>query len=60
MVCPIPADAKQATLQRRPIYRCNNAQAEKIAEMRIAGVRVENGKLRVTIDASLSQGAFSL
>jgi Protein of unknown function (DUF1439) len=45
----------QQTLQRTPIYSFKNAQAEKIAKMGIADVKVVNGKLRVIFDPTLAQ-----
>jgi hypothetical protein len=42
-------------LQRTPIYSFKNAQAEKIAKMGIADVKVVNGKLRVIFDPTLAQ-----
>ena len=46
--------AKQS-LERTPIYSFKNAQADKIAKMGIADVRVVNGKLRVALDPTLRQ-----
>ncbi len=46
----------QASLQRTPIYSFKNAQAEKLAKMGIADVKVVDGKLRVTLDPLLAQG----
>ena len=45
----------QAALQRTPIYSFKSGQAEKIAKMGIADVRVVDGKLRVIFDPTLSQ-----
>jgi Protein of unknown function (DUF1439) len=45
----------QQTLQHTPIYSFKNAQAEKIAKMGIADVKVVNGKLRVIFDPTLAQ-----
>ncbi len=45
----------QAALQRTPIYSFKSSQAEKIAKMGIADVRVVDGKLRVIFDPTLSQ-----
>ncbi len=50
------APLMQQALQRSPIYSFKNAQAEKIARMGIADVKVQSGKLRVVLDPSLSQG----
>lgn len=47
----------QAALQRTPIYSFKNAQAEKLAKMGIADVKVVDGKLRVTLDPGLAQAA---
>jgi hypothetical protein len=47
----------QAALQRTPIYSFKSSQAEKIAKMGIADVRVVDGKLRVVFDPLLAQGA---
>lgn len=46
--------AKQ-TLERTPIYNFKSAQADKIAKMGIADVRVVAGKLRVSLDPALRQ-----
>ena len=46
--------AKQS-LERTPIYSFKNAQADKIAKMGIADVRVVDGKLRVALDPTLRQ-----
>ena len=46
--------AKQS-LERTPIYSFKNAQADKIAKMGIADVRVVDGKLRVALDPALRQ-----
>ena len=46
--------AKQS-LERTPIYSFKNSQAEKMARMGIADVKVIDGKLRVSIDPSLRQ-----
>ena len=46
--------AKQS-LERTPIYSFKNSQAEKIARMGIADVKVIDGKLRVSIDPTLGQ-----
>ena len=46
--------AKQS-LERTPIYSFKGAQAEKIARMGIADVRVVDGKLRVALDPTLRQ-----
>lgn len=46
--------AKQS-LERTPIYSFKNAQADKIAKMGIADVRVADGKLRVALDPTLRQ-----
>ena len=46
--------AKQS-LERTPIYSFKNAQADKLARMGIADVRVVDGKLRVSLDPTLSQ-----
>ena len=46
--------AKQS-LERTPIYSFKSAQADKIAKMGIADVRVVNGKLRVALDPALRQ-----
>ena len=46
--------AKQS-LERTPIYSFKSAQAEKIAKMGVADVRVVDGKLRVALDPSLRQ-----
>ena len=46
--------AKQS-LERTPIYSFKNAQADKIAKMGIADVRVVRGKLRVALDPTLRQ-----
>ena len=46
--------AKQS-LERTPIYGFKNAQADKIARMGIADVRVVDGKLRVALDPTLRQ-----
>jgi hypothetical protein len=45
----------QLALQRTPIYSFKNGQAEKLAKMGIADVRVVDGKLRVTLDPTLAQ-----
>ncbi len=45
----------QVALQRTPIYSFENGQAEKLAKMGIADVRVVDGKLRVTLDPALAQ-----
>jgi Protein of unknown function (DUF1439) len=45
----------QLALQRTPIYSFKNGQAEKLAKMGIADVRVVDGKLRVTLDPALAQ-----
>jgi Protein of unknown function (DUF1439) len=45
----------QAALQRTPIYSFKSGQAEKIAKMGIADVKVVDGKLRVIFDPTLSQ-----
>jgi hypothetical protein len=45
----------QAALQRTPIYSFKSGQAEKIAKMGIADVKVVDGKLRVVFDPTLSQ-----
>ena len=45
----------QAALQRTPIYSFKSGQAEKIAKMGVADVRVVDGKLRVIFDPTLSQ-----
>ncbi len=50
------APLMQQALQRSPIYSFKNAQTEKIARMGIADVKVQDGKLRVVLDPSLSQG----
>jgi Protein of unknown function (DUF1439) len=47
----------QLTLERTPIYSFKNANAEKIAKMGIADVKVVDGKLRVIFDPTLAQGA---
>jgi hypothetical protein len=47
----------QQTLQRTPIYSFKNAQAEKIAKMGIADVKVVDGKLRVVFDPALAQAS---
>lgn len=47
----------QLTLERTPIYSFKNANAEKIAKMGIADVKVVNGKLRVIFDPTLAQAA---
>jgi Protein of unknown function (DUF1439) len=47
----------QQTLQRIPIYSFKNAQAEKIAKMGIADVKVVDGKLRVVFDPALAQAS---
>lgn len=49
------APLMQQALQRSPIYSFKNAQAEKIARMGIADVKVQGGKLRVVLDPALSQ-----
>ena len=49
----------QAALQRTPIYSFKSSQAEKIAKMGIADVKVVDGKLRVVFDPTLAQGAPS-
>ena len=46
--------AKQS-LERTPIYSFKSAQADKIAKMGIADVRVVDGKLRVALDPTLRQ-----
>lgn len=46
----------QAALQRTPIYSFKSSQAEKIAKMGIADVKVIDGKLRVIFDPTLAQG----
>jgi Protein of unknown function (DUF1439) len=51
------APLMQQALQRAPIYTFKNAQLEKIARMGIADVKVVGGKLQVTIDPALAQGA---
>lgn len=45
----------QLTLQRTPIYSFKNSNAEKIAKMGIADVKVVGGKLRVILDPTLAQ-----
>jgi hypothetical protein len=45
----------QLALQRTPIYSFKNGQADKLAKMGIADVRVVDGKLRVTLDPALAQ-----
>ena len=45
----------QQSLERTPIYSFKNAQADKIAKMGIADVRVVGGKLRVALDPALRQ-----
>jgi Protein of unknown function (DUF1439) len=45
----------QITLQRTPIYSFKNGNAEKIAKMGIADVKVVGGKLRVILDPTLAQ-----
>ena len=45
----------QLALQRTPIYSFKSGQAEKLAKMGIADVRVVDGKLRVTLDPALAQ-----
>ena len=47
----------QAALQRTPIYSFKSGQAEKIAKMGIADVKVIDGKLRVVFDPLFAQGA---
>lgn len=47
----------QTALQRTPIYNFKSGQAEKIAKMGIADVKVVDGKLRVVLDPTLAQGA---
>ena len=46
--------AKQS-LERTPIYSFKSAQADKIAQMGVADVRVVAGKLRVALDPALRQ-----
>lgn len=50
----------QAALQRTPIYSFKSGQAEKIAKMGIADVRVVDGKLRVIFDPTLTQAAKTI
>jgi hypothetical protein len=45
----------QQSLERTPIYSFKSSQAEKIARMGIADVKVIGGKLRVSIDPTLQQ-----
>ena len=45
----------QQSLERTPIYGFKGAQADKIARMGIADVRVIDGKLRVALDPTLRQ-----
>ena len=47
----------QLALGSTPIYSFKNANAEKIAKMGIADVKVVNGKLRVIFDPALAQGS---
>lgn len=46
--------ARQA-LERTPIYSFKSSQTEKLARMGIADVKVQDGKLRVSIDPALRQ-----
>ena len=46
--------AKQS-LERTPIYSFKSNQTEKMARMSIAGVKVVDGKLRVSIDPTMRQ-----
>jgi hypothetical protein len=47
----------QTALQRTPIYGFKSGQAEKLAKMGIADVKVVDGKLRVSFDPTFAQGA---
>ena len=46
----------QQSLERTPIYSFKSGQAENIAKMGIADIKVVGGKLRITFDPALSQG----